>query len=325
MVSNKKMRVLVVGGAGYIGGSVTDVLIAKKIPFSVYDKLVYEHQYMKPVDFIYGDVRDHKKLKLILPQYTHVIWLAAIVGDGGCQVDEWMTKEINSESVKWLVRNFKGRILFASTCSVYGKSDSMLNESSPTNPLSLYARSKLEAEPFLVKHPNALIFRLGTAYGASDLYSRARLDLAVNTLSFRAINHGKLNYFGGTQWRPFIHVKDIATAFVNGLSSNTKGIYNLTTENLQIKDLAEKVGKLTKCKVEATEHPFQDERNYHVSADKAKKAGLLKGLKHDIEQGIKEMSSLATFCRVPPEESDIHFNERYLADLFNNGKKLWKK
>ena len=102
-------------------------------------------------------------------------------------------------------------------------------------------------ENFLSKK-NALIFRLGTAYGASDNHSRVRLDLAVNSLSFRAISQKKLTYFGGTQWRPFIHVKDIAVAFINGLNSDAKGIYNITTENLQIKDLAKKVSKLTKCK-----------------------------------------------------------------------------
>src|SRR3990167_7650891 len=212
MGNNNKIKVLVVGGAGYIGGAITDILVAKRIPFSVYDKLVYEHQYLKPVDFIYGDVRDYKKLKSVLPKYTHVIWLAAIVGDPGCQIDEWMTRAVNVEPVKWLVKNYKGRILFASTCSVYGKSNSMLDESSETQPLSLYARSKLEVEPVLVKHANALIYRIGTAYGASDQYSRVRLDLAVNFLSFKAIKQGKLTYFSGTQWRPFIHVKDIALA-----------------------------------------------------------------------------------------------------------------
>jgi len=323
--NNKKIKVLVVGGAGYIGGAVTDILISKKIPFSVYDKLVYEHQYLKPVDFIYGDVRDYEKLKSVLSKYSHVIWLAALVGDTGCQIDEWMTRAVNIEPVKRLADNYKGRILFASTCSVYGKNDSKLNELSPTQPLSLYAKSKLEVEPFLVRHPNALIYRIGTAYGISDYHARARLDLAVNFLTFKAAHSGKLTYFGGAQWRPYIHVKDIAMAFVNGLNSGAKGIFNLATENCQIKDLAKKISKLTKSKIEVTEQPFHDERNYHVNADKAKKAGLLRGLKYDLNHGIKEMASLASFSRVPSETSDIHFNEKHLAGLYSSGKKLWKK
>ncbi|OGN00504.1 MAG: hypothetical protein A2651_00390 [Candidatus Yanofskybacteria bacterium RIFCSPHIGHO2_01_FULL_42_12] len=324
MGNNSKIKVLVVGGAGYIGGAITDILVAKRIPFSVYDKLVYEHQYLKPVDFVYGDVRDYKKLKSVLPKYTHIIWLAAIVGDPGCQIDEWMTRAVNVEPVKWLVKNYKGRILFASTCSVYGKSDSMLTESSPTNPLSLYARSKLEVESFLIKHPNVLMYRIGTAYGISDSHSRVRLDLAVNFLSFKAIGEGKLTYFGGTQWRPFIHVKDIAMAFVNGLDNSAKGIYNLVTENSQIKDLADRVSKLTNCKVESTEQPFQDERNYHVNADKAKRAGLLKGLRYNLDHGIKEMASLASFNRTSSEET-VHFNEKHLAGLMKDNKKIWSR
>lgn len=322
---NIKTKVLVVGGAGYIGGAVTDVLLAKKIPFTVYDALVYEHQYLKPVDFIYGDVRDHKKLKSILPKYTHVIWLAAIVGDPGCQVDEELTKEINLESVKWLVKNYKGRIIFASTCSVYGKNNLMLNESSEVFPLSLYAKTKLDAEPYLLKHPNALIFRIGTAFGVSDQFSRMRLDLAVNLLSFRAVNYGKLAYFGGAQWRPYIHVKDIASAFVNGLNSKSKGIYNLAVKNHQIKEVAQRIGMFTKCETEETGVPFQDLRNYHVSVEKAKKAGLLKGLKYDLDDGIKEMILLSKLNRVSPEASDVHFNDKHLINCLNNGKKLWKK
>ncbi len=322
---SKKINVLVVGGAGYIGGAVTELLIKKRIPFSVYDVLVYEHQYLKPVDFIYGDVRDYKKLKQVLPKYTHVVWLAALVGDPGCQIDEWMTRAVNIEPVRWLTKNYKGRILFASTCSVYGKSDKMLDESSTLNPLSFYAKSKIEAESYLVKHPNTLIYRIGTAFGVSDKHSRVRLDLAVNMLSFNAVNHGKLTYFGGTQWRPFIHVKDIAQAFVNSINSNARGIYNLNAENVQISDLAKKIGKLTKCKIQATEHPFQDERNYHVSTDKARKAGLLKGLKYNLEHGIEEMISLASFSRVPSEVSEVHHNEKHLAGLMKDNKKIWSQ
>lgn len=322
--NNKKTKVLVVGGAGYIGGAVTDILVAKKISFSVYDKLVYEHQYLKPVGFIYGDVRDYKKLKSILPEYTHVIWLAALVGDPACQIDEWMTRAVNVEPIKWLVRNYNGRILFASTCSVYGKSNSMLNESSDVNPLSWYAESKIKCEGLLIKHPNTLIFRIGTAYGLSDPHSRVRLDLAINQLSIKAIKEGRLTYFGGTQWRPFIHVRDIAQAFVNGLNSEAKGIFNLTTENVRIKDVAKRIGKLTNSKAEATPQPFQDERNYHVDNAKARKAGLLKDLKFTLDDGIREMVDLASFSRVSPEEP-VHFNEKHLAGLMKDNKKLWKK
>ena len=325
MAGGIKTRVLVVGGAGYIGGAVTDILSDKKIPFTVYDNLVYEYQYLKPVDFIYGDIRDRKKLKSILPKYSRVIWLAAIVGDSACQIDERLTKEINSEAVKWLAKNYKGRILFASTCSVYGRNDSMLDEFSETSPLSLYAKTKLDAESYLLKHPDALIFRVGTAYGISDKFSRVRLDLAANLLTFRAVNFGKLDYFGGIQWRPYIHVKDIAAAFFNGLNGGSKGVYNLAVKNYQIKDVAKKISVFTKCRTEETGIPFEDLRNYRVNTEKARKAGLLKGLKYDLDQGIKEMISLASLNRVSPEAHDVHFNDKHLTDLMKNNKKIWGK
>src|SRR5579859_3980258 len=139
-------KVLVVGGAGYIGGAVTDVLFQKKIPFTVYDNLTYENHYLKPVDFIYGDVRDTSKLKKLLPSYTHIIWLAAIVGDGASAINPSLTKAVNQDSIAWLVKHFTGRIIFTSTCSVYGVNHELVHEASPTNPLSIYAQTKLEAE-----------------------------------------------------------------------------------------------------------------------------------------------------------------------------------
>ncbi|MEK7642695.1 MAG: NAD(P)-dependent oxidoreductase [Patescibacteria group bacterium] len=326
MSKNNKINVLVVGGAGYIGGAVTDHLINKKIPFSVYDALIYEHQYLKPVNFIYGDVRDRLKLKTLLPKYSHVIWLAAIVGDTGCQVDEFLTNEVNTTTVSWLVKNYKGRILFASTCSVYGMGNEILTEESLTQPLSLYARSKLTSESYLLKHPNALIYRIGTAFGASDIFSRVRLDLAVNVLSLKAINEGKFVYFGGTQWRPFIHVRDIGHVFVNGLFSDARGIHNISSDNYQIKEVAKRIAEITKCKAISTEHPFEDNRNYHVSTKKAKDVGLFKNIKfHSLDDGISQIVAIAREKRVFGDVHDVHFNERHLSSLLNDKKKLWSE
>ncbi len=105
-------RVLVVGGAGYIGGSVTDSLLSKKIPFTVYDNLTYENHYLKPVDFIFGDVRDTKKLSSILTNYSHVLWLAAIVGDGACALAPHVTKAVNQDAIGWATGK--------NNCLIYG-------------------------------------------------------------------------------------------------------------------------------------------------------------------------------------------------------------
>jgi len=314
-----KINVLVVGGAGYIGGAVTDALMERNIPFTVYDKLLYEHQYLKPVNFIYGDVRDTKKLKELLPNYTHVIWLAAIVGDAACQIKPELTIETNQNSVKWLSENYDGRIIFTSTCSVYGQNDNEVDENSSLNPLSLYAKTKVEAEKSL-RDKNSLIFRLGTVFGVSDTYSRLRMDLVVNYMTANAATKGKLSVFGGTQWRPLIHVYNVAEAIVNNLEKPITGIYNLATLNYQIKDLAKEISKITGCKIEYVEQKFEDQRNYHVSTKKAEKEGILNFKKvYTIADGAKQIYDLIKSKRVKYTENDIYFNEKHITNLNNNG------
>lgn len=312
------MKVLVVGGAGYIGGAVTDALIKKGIPFTVYDNLLYEYQYLKPVDFVFGDVRDTEKLKKLLKDYSHVIWLVAVVGDAACQIKPELTTAVNQEAVKWLADNYDARIIFTSTCSVYGQHDSLLDENSPVNPLSLYAQTKLQAEKYLEKE-NCLILRLGTAFGVSDVYSRLRMDLVVNYMTANALTKGKLSVFGGAQWRPLIHVKDIGEIIVNNLERPVRGAYNLAAINIQIKDLAKIISDMTGCKIEYTEQKFEDQRNYHVSTEKAIKDGLFNSnVLRSIQDGIREIADLIKNGRIKYTENDIYFNERHIANLMFN-------
>ena len=119
------MNILVVGGAGYVGGGIVDNL-KDDHQVTVYDSLIYEESFRKEVDFVYGDVRDQNKLKKLLDQNDAVIWLAALVGDGACAINPELTFEINSESVRFLAKNFKKRIVFLSTCSVYGAQEGLL-------------------------------------------------------------------------------------------------------------------------------------------------------------------------------------------------------
>ena len=218
------MNILVVGGAGYVGGGIVDKL-SKDHEVTVYDSLIYETSYRKKVNFILGDIRDSSKLNSILSDFDVVVWLAALVGDGACAINPELTDEINTESVKNLVQNFDKRIVFLSTCSVYGAQDGILTEASDTNPLSEYASSKLQAEEHL-KDSNALIFRLGTLFGISDEFSRVRLDLVVNILTAKALIDKKISVFGGDQWRPLLHVNDVSNAISHCLNTDVTGIYN---------------------------------------------------------------------------------------------------
>ncbi|MCL5006529.1 MAG: NAD(P)-dependent oxidoreductase [Patescibacteria group bacterium] len=316
---NNKDKVLVVGGAGYIGGAVTDILLKRNIPFTVYDSLLYEHQYHKPVDFVYGDVRDTEKLEKILPNYSTVIWLAAIVGDGACQVRPDLTNAINRDAVEWLSKNYDGRIIFVSTCSVYGKNDAEVDEESAPNPLSLYAQTKLESEKIL-KDKNSFIIRLGTVYGLSDTYSRVRMDLAANYMTANAVVKGKLSVFGGSQWRPLVHVKNVGEILVNGIDKPWKGIYNFATSNYQMKDLGTEIAKITGCKIEYVEQKFEDQRNYHASTAKAENDGLLDLERvYTVADGVKEIFDVVTSKRIKYVESDVHFNVRHIASLNEHG------
>jgi len=304
------MKILVVGGAGYVGGGIVDTL-SKKNEITVYDSLIYESAYRKDVNFIYGDIRDYKKINSILNNFDAVVWLAALVGDGACSINPTLTHEINSETVKNLVKNFNGKIIFLSTCSVYGAQEGVLDENSEVNPLSEYASSKLIAEKYL-EESDAIIFRLGTLFGISDQFSRIRLDLVVNILTTKALVDKKMSVFGGDQWRPLLHVKDVANAIEHNISSNTKGIFNLHYKNFKIIEIAEKIKeKIPDVSIETTPLPFQDARNYQVSSDKLK---LETGFEASIEltQGIKEMYNLISSNRIKDINNPRYSNQNFL-------------
>lgn len=307
-------NVLIVGGAGYVGGAITDIIKEANFNVRVYDNLLYEDSYRKEVDFVYGDILDTASLYPHLQWADVVVWLAAIVGDGACQLNPDLTIAVNQEAVKWLSENFKKRIIFMSTCSVYGAQDKELDELSPKNPLSLYASTKLKAEEYL-HNSDAIIFRLGTLFGVGDLYSRIRLDLVVNILTIKAHSVGKISVFGGDQFRPLLHVKDVARAVLMNLESNHTGVYNLHRQNVRIRDLAYQVrNHFPDIVIEETEMPFQDTRNYRVTCEKARRTFNYKSI-HSIDEGIDELKFLVETRRIKNLNSPRYSNQSYLKEL----------
>jgi nucleoside-diphosphate-sugar epimerase len=304
------MKILVVGGAGYVGGGIVDKLMNNH-DVTVYDSLIYETSYRKKVNFIFGDIRDYQKLNAILYDYDAVIWLAALVGDGACSINPALTQEINSESVRNLVQNYHGRIVFLSTCSVYGAQDGILSEKSSTNPLSEYASSKLVAEKYLEKS-NAIIFRLGTLFGISDQYSRIRLDLVVNILVTKALMENKMSVFGGDQWRPLLHVNDVANAIDATIGTDTTGIFNLHYQNFKIIELAENIKKkVDTAQIITTPMEFQDARNYQVTSEKLfSETGFKAGV--DLGTGIEEIYELVFNKRIKDINDPRYSNQNFL-------------
>ncbi len=306
------MRVLITGGAGYLGGALTDILLKTDHEVRVYDTLMYEYDYLKEIPFVLGDIRNKKHLKEQLKWADVVVWLAALVGDGACALNLDVSTQINQESVKWLADNYDGRIIFISTCSVYGARDGELTEDSPTGPLSVYGITKLASEGFLRKE-NAIIFRIGTLYGLGDRYSRIRLDLVVNTLTARAMTEHKFRVFGGDQFRPLLHVRDAAQTIADNLETKHTGIFNLHSENIKVLNLANKVVKhIPGTKMDVVDMEFKDLRNYRVSSLRAKKTfGFNPKLR--AEDGIKEIKQLFEEKRIKDLNNPRYTNEGHLT------------
>ena len=274
--------------------------------------LLYEETYRKDINFVLGDVRDKKKLKPNLDWADTVVWLAALVGDGACQLNPERSTEINQDSVKWLSENFDGRIIFTSTASVYGARDGELGEDAPTNPLSVYASTKLKAEDYL-KDKNAVIFRLGTLYGVSDRFSRIRFDLVVNVLVKRAYAINTIQVFGGDQFRPILHVRDAARAIKSQLNVGTTGIFNIRDQNIRIIDLAHQVrGYFPDVEFKITDMNFEDARNYRLDDSKMREV-LGFTTQHTVDSGIREIKELLENVRIKDADDDRYVNEVFLS------------
>lgn len=308
------MKILLVGGCGYVGGYLTDRLVHCMHDVTVYDNLTYESRFLKPVNFIYGDIRDYKKLTKIINDYDVIVWLAAIVGDGACAINPELTEELNYETVKWLVNTYSGKIVFLSTCSVYGINNDLIDESAKPNPLSKYAETKLKAERYIVNnHSEYLIFRLGTLFGLGDQFSRLRLDLVTNILTLKATKGEPLTVFGGEQYRPLLHVKDVATATIYCLNHNINGLFNLSYKNYTIKEMAETITSIIPgSELVCTDLKFEDLRNYKVKTVKITEKGWVPS--YDLADGIMEIHKVIKEGRIVNPNDPVYSNAVYLRE-----------
>ncbi len=285
MHTSREIRnVLIIGGAGYIGSALTARLLELGYHVRVLDCLLYGDEAIAPFyahphfELIAEDFRHIDKVVGAVKGMDAVVHLGAIVGDSACQVCEDLTVKINLEATRNIARVSKGygvrRFLFASTCSVYGASDELLDEEAALNPLSLYARTKLASEKVLLGLGDAnfapTILRFGTIYGLSG---RARFDLVVNLLTAKAFQDGEVGIFGGAQWRPLVHVRDVAQAILLTLQApldDVRGqILNVGSneQNYQIAALGPIIQRMVPDARVVTQ-PQEDNRNYRVRFDK---------------------------------------------------------
>jgi len=279
-------KILVIGGAGYIGSVLVRMLLAEGFNVKVMDSLIYgddgirELYTSEDMQLIVGEVTNLVNIVEAMKDVDAIVHLAAIVGDPAGQTNPKQTLQVNyfSTSVLVDIAKYLGiqRFIFASTCSVYGFKEHKCTEVEPTNPLSLYAETKIMSENVILEKDTEgfcpTILRFATAYGVSP---RMRFDLVVNLLVAKATMEGRITVFGqGMQRRPFAHVRDISRAIITVLKAPTDAvcgeIFNVGSEkhNLSIMELAETIKMaIPESTIEKVEEK-EDNRSYSVSFDK---------------------------------------------------------
>lgn len=323
MVSQKN-KVLVVGGAGYIGGLTVDVLTDQDHTVHVLDNLMYEPRFLKKVPFFNRDIRVTDELVHLCrtEKYDSIIWLAALVGDSACSADTTLTNEINYEALKRFVASTADltyHMVFMSTCSVYGAQEGLLDEMSPTSPLSTYAITKLKSESVVKQRASHTIQRLGTVYGVGDPYSRLRLDLVVNVLVVNAIQEGSINIMGGQQWRPIISVRDVAGYTAEAAIRHIHGTYVLACENCTISEMGTRVANsIPGTTILNKPMKKEDERNYKVNTAKADQTYHYK-CQQKIEHAVPEIAKLIQDNRIVDVTDETYHNGKFVRS------KNWKE
>ncbi len=332
--------VLVTGGAGYLGYHVVSKLLSKGYKVRILDNLSFGDNALKSLkkkykfDFVKGDIRDLKTVLKSLDGADAIIHLAGIVGDPASKIDTIESTEINYLSTKLIVdaaSHFQiNKFIFASTCSVYGASDnSLLNESSKINPVSLYAETKLKSENIILKslskQVTPTIFRTGTLFGLSQ---RMRFDLVINLFVGQALTEHKISIEGGEQWRPFIHVEDAANAYLLALEkqkSKSQGIFNLGGNNLnhQLKDIANFIShEIPETKINLSK--ITDRRNYRVSFNKIKKSFGFE-TERTISYAISEIKDAIIYKKIKSWKNPIYYNNKFpLVGKNKDSKYYWQ-
>jgi len=292
-------KVLITGGAGYLGSVLTEVLLNKGYQVTVIDNLIYKQTSVAPFayhpnfDFIFGDVTNELLLKSLVEKHDVIIPLAAIVGMPACKAQPELTVKVNFEQVrnitKWITKD--QMLLVPNTNSQYGSSTEIITEESPFKPLSLYAETKCDAEKAVLESGNGIALRLATVFGMSY---RMRMDLLVNDFVYKAMTDGYLVLFESHFIRNYVHVRDIANTFLFMIENYEKCNNNafnvgLTSANCTKLELAETIQKYIPDLVIVQNNFKQDfdQRNYIVSNTKLESQGWVPTF--TLDKGIQEL------------------------------------
>jgi nucleoside-diphosphate-sugar epimerase len=296
-----KKRILITGGAGYLGSILTEHLLAKNCQVTVLDNLMFGEQNLFHLcanpnfDFVYGDARNESLVQDLVSKVDVIIPLAAIVGAPACDLDPLMATSVNLDAVRMInrLRSPSQLILYPTTNSGYGTKtgDVYCTEDTPLEPISLYGRTKSQAEAVILDSANSITLRLATVFGMSP---RMRMDLLVNHFVYAALTDRYIVIFEKEFKRNYVHIRDVANCFIHCIE-NSAGMtgqpYNvgLDKANLSKEELALKIKEhLPDFFVYFSEIGSDpDKRNYIVSNQRLREAGF--EAKYSLDDGIREL------------------------------------
>ena len=324
----KFKKILITGGAGYVGSLLTEDLTNRGYEVTVIDLMIYGEEVLKKKKNLHifkGDIRDQNLLKKIIPGHEVIIHLACISNDPSFELNPTLGKSINLDSFLPLVEisrksNVK-RFIFASSSSVYGiKMEKDVHENMSLNPLTDYSKYKMECEKILLKYKSKefvpIVIRPATVCGYSP---RQRLDVVVNIFANLGFNNREIKIFGGNQLRPNIHIKDMIDAYlilIEADNNKVSGeIFNAGYENISVLDLAKLTKNVLGDDIKLKNIDSNDNRSYHISSKKIK--NLLKfSPKYTIKNAIEDLKDAFEKKLLPNSlEDEKYFNIKKMQKI----------
>ena len=339
-MTNQKL--LVTGGAGYIGAVLVPELLDEGHQVTVFDAFLYgTDPSSDPIVHercakIHGDIRDFAAVDTALSdgRFDAVIHLAAISNDPSSELDRGVTESVNLRAVDHLMRASKRhgvrRFLYASSASVYGiKDDEDVTEELSLDPITLYAKCKAEGEKILESLVDdsfvGVSVRSATVCGYSP---RLRLDLTINLLTDQALTDRRIRVFGGSQMRPNVHILDLTAFYRMLLTAPAEKIsaraFNVSRENASVMSLAEMIRDELDSSLPIDTVPTDDPRSYHLSADRARR-DLGFEPRHDLVTAVRELREAYGSGRVSDSRSDVYRNVAWMKarpELWRSAAKL---
>ena len=325
----KYRKILVTGGAGYVGAKLVPRLLQEDCDITVLDLMIYGEdvlpQESERLNICRGDIRDRKVLQQLIPGHDAVIHLACISNDPSFELNPALGKSINKDAFEPLVDIAKNegvaRFIYASSSSVYGiKKEDNVNENMALEPLTDYSKFKAECEEVLNSYISEsfepVTIRPATVCGYSK---RQRLDVVVNILTNLAYNNREITIFGGEQLRPNIHIDDMVEAYMVMLDADgdyvSGEIFNVGYENQTVRCLAETVRDAVGRDVKLSTVPTDDNRSYHISSEKIRRE-LGFSATHSVEEAVRDLLTAFDSGSLPNSLTDEkYFNIKRMQSL----------